>query len=330
MRAVVYDRYGPPEVLRLEEVERPMPKDDEVLVKIHATTVTRSDVHTREANRRSGLAMTLVSRLVSGLRRPRQRILGREFAGEVAAVGAAVSEFAFGDHVFGLSGLTFGAHAEFMCMRESARIAHMPAGMSFEEAAPICDGALSALMCLKQADLRKGRTILIYGASGAIGTAGVQLARYFGADVTAVCSTKNLGLIGSLGADRVIDYTKEDFTKNGETYDFIFDAVGKHSFKRCKGSLKRGGKYLATDGFRNLFLGLWTSRIGDKKVVFQIPPRYAKQDLLFIKGLIEAGRYRAVIDRCYPLEDVIEAARYVETQKKVGNVVMTLDSGPAR
>ena len=324
MRAVVYDRYGPPEVLRLEEVDRPIPREDEVLVKIHATTVNRADVHIREANRRSGLAASLLSRLVSGLRRPRHRILGREFAGEVEAVGAAVTEFAVGDHVFGLGGLRFGAHAEFMCMRESVRIAHMPAGMSFEEAAPICDGALNALMCLKQADLRKGRTILIYGASGAIGTAGVQLAKHFGADVTAVCSTKNLELVKSLGADRVIDYTKEDFTKNGQTYDVIFDAVGKHSFKRCRGSLEPGGLYLPTDGFRNIILALLPSRRGAKRVVFQIPPRQPKKDVLFLKELIEAGKFRPVIDRRYPLEDVIEATRYVETQKKVGNVVLTL------
>jgi NADPH:quinone reductase-like Zn-dependent oxidoreductase len=324
MRAVVYDRYGPPEVLRLEEVDRPVPREDEVLVKIHATTVNRADVHIREANRRSGLAASLLSRLVSGLRRPRHRILGREFAGEVEAVGAAVTEFAVGDHVFGLGGLRFGAHAEFMCMRESVRIAHMPAGMSFEEAAPICDGALNALMCLKQADLRKGRTILIYGASGAIGTAGVQLAKHFGADVTAVCSTKNLELVKSLGADRVIDYTKEDFTKNGQTYDVIFDAVGKHSFKRCRGSLEPGGLYLPTDGFRNIILALLPSRRGAKRVVFQIPPRQPKKDVLFLKELIEAGKFRPVIDRRYPLEDVIEATRYVETQKKVGNVVLTL------
>ncbi|HEY3195881.1 MAG TPA: NAD(P)-dependent alcohol dehydrogenase [Candidatus Dormibacteraeota bacterium] len=329
MRAVVYDRYGPPDVLRLEDVERPVPKEDEVLIKIHATTVNRSDVHTREANRSSGLAVSLLSRIVSGVRRPRQRILGTEFAGDVEAVGAAVSEFAVGDHVFGTSGLRFGAHAEFMCIRESARIAHMPTGMSFEDAAPVCDGALNALTCLKQSDLRKGRRILIYGASGAIGTAGVQLARYFGADVTAVCSTKNLELVRSLGADRVIDYTQEDFTKNGETYDVIFDAVGKHSFRRCRGSLKPGGIYLPTDGLGNLILALWPSRIGDKKVVFQIPPRQTKQDVLFLKELIEAGRYRAVIDRSYPLEDVVEATRYVETQQKTGNVVMTITGGAA-
>jgi NADPH:quinone reductase-like Zn-dependent oxidoreductase len=267
----------------------------------------------------------LLSRLVSGLRRPRQPILGSEFAGEVEAVGAAVREFAVGDHVFGTSGLRFGAHAEFMSIPESARIARMPAGMSFEEAAPVCDGALNALTCLKQADLRKGRSILIYGASGAIGTAGVQLARYFGADVTAVCSTKNLELVRSLGADTVIDYTREDFTKNGQTYDVIFDAVGKHSFKRSKGSLNPGGLFLATDGFENLMLALWTSRIGDKKVVFQIPPRQTKQDVLFLKELVEAGKFRAVIDRRYPLEDVIEATRYVETEQKTGNVVLTVN-----
>jgi NADPH:quinone reductase-like Zn-dependent oxidoreductase len=170
----------------------------------------------------------------------------------------------------------------------------------------------------------------VYGASGSIGTAVVQLAKYFGADVTAVCRTKNVELVRSLGADRVIDYTQEDFTKNGETYDFFFDAIGKNSFSRCKGSLKPGGKFLATDGLRNLILALWTSRFGDRKVVFNIPPRYDKNDLIFLKELIEAGKYRAVIDRCYPLEDVIEAARYVETQQKTGNVVLTLNSRSAR
>ena len=324
MRAVVYDRYGPPDVLRLEDVERPVPKEDEVLVKVHATTVNRLDCATREANRRSGLALSFMSRLVFGLRRPKQRVLGTEFGGEVEAVGAAVREFAVGDKVFGSSGLSFGAHAEFICMRESARIAHMPAGMTFEEAAPICDGALNALTCLKQADLRKGRRILIYGASGAIGTAGVQLARYFGADITAVCNTKNLELVKSLGADRVIDYTQEDFTRNGQTYHVIFDAVGKHSFRRCRGSLEPSGIYLPTDGFVNLILALVTPRLGGKKVLFQIPPRQTKQDVLFLKELIEAGKYRPVIDRRYPLEDVVEATRYVETEQKTGNVVLRI------
>jgi NADPH:quinone reductase-like Zn-dependent oxidoreductase len=194
--------------------------------------------------------------------------------------------------------------------------------MSFEEAAAVCDGALNALWCLRLADPRKGQRILIYGASGSIGTAGVQLARYFDADVTAVCNTKNLELVRSLGADRVIDYTHEDFTKNGQMYDVIFDAVGKHSFRRCRDSLSRGGSYLATDGLQNLILALWTSKIGDKKVRFSIPPRYTKKDVLFLKQLIEAERYRAVIDRCYPLSDVVEATRYVETEQKTGNVVL--------
>src|SRR4029077_20801771 len=252
----------------------------------------------------------LLSRMVSGLRRPRQRILGSEFAGEVEAVGAGVTEFAVGDRVFGSTGLRFGTHAEFAVIRADRRIAHMPAGMSFEEAAPICDGALNALMCLKEADLREGRRILIYGASGAIGTAGVQLARHFGADITAVCSTKNLELVKSLGADRVIDYTRDDFTKNGQTYHAIFDAVGKHSFKRSKASLEPGGVFLPTDGFVNLFLAVMPSRKGAKRVVFQIPPRQTKQDVLFLKDLVEAGKYRPVIDRRYPLEEVIEATRY--------------------
>ena len=324
MRAVVYDRYGPPDVLRLEDAERPVPKEDEVLVKIHATTVTRADCATREANRRSGLLVTLISRMISGIRRPKQRILGSEFAGEVAAAGASVSEFTSGDHVFGSTGFRFGTYAEFACVRASGRIALKPAGMSFEEAAAVCDGGLNALWCLRLANLGKGQTILVYGASGAIGTAGVQLGKYFGADVTAVCTTKNLALMGALGADRVIDYTREDFTKNGQAYDVIFDAVGKHSFKRCKGSLKQGGRYLATDGLANLILAVWTPRFGDKRVIFSIPPRYTKQDVRFLKELIEAGRYQAVIDRCYPLEDVVEATRYVETEQKTGNVVLTV------
>ena len=324
MRAVIYDEYGPPNVLRFEEVEKPVPREGEVLVRIHATAVTRADCATREANRRSGRLTTVVSRLVSGVRRPRQRILGSEFAGKVEAVGAKVREFAVGDHVFGSTGFGFGAYAEYICVPARARIAHKPTGMSFEEAAAVTDGGLNAWWILRHADLRVGQRVLIYGASGAIGTAGVQLARYFGADITAVCSTKNLELVRTLGADGVIDYTQEDFTKNGEKYDVIFDAVGKHSFDRCVGSLKPGGLYLATDGFRNLMLALWTPRFGDKKVVFPIPPRYSKKDVVFLKELIEAGRFRAVIDRCYPLEDVVEAARYVETEQKTGNVILTI------
>ena len=325
MRAVVYNRYGPPDVLRLEEVKRPVPTAGEVLVKVHATTVNRLDAATREANRRSGPAVSFLSRLVFGIRRPRQRILGSEFAGEVVAVGAAVREFAVGEYVFGITGLAFGAHAEFICVQQSSRIAHKPTAMSFEQAAALSDGALNALACLRQAHLRRGQTILIYGASGAIGTAGVQLAKYFGTDVTAVCSTKNLELVRSLGADAVIDYTREDFTKNGRAYDVIFDAVGKHSFKRSRGSLTPGGSYLATDGLRNLSLVLWTSLTGGKRVRFSITsPMPTKKDVLFLKDLVEAGRFRPVIDRCYPLQDVVEATKYVETEQKVGNVVLTV------
>jgi NADPH:quinone reductase-like Zn-dependent oxidoreductase len=324
MKAVVYDRYGPPEVLHMADVERPAPKDDEVLIKVHATTVNRLDIHTREANAGSGPPIALLSRIVSGLRGPRQPILGSEFAGEVVAAGSAVTEFAVGDHVFGTSGLRFGGHAEYMCVPKRARMAHQPGGTTFEEAAAVSDGFLNALTCLRQADLRKGKTILVYGASGSIGTAGVQLATYFGATVTAVCSTKNVELVRSLGADTVIDYTVDDFTKNGQTYDVIFDAVGKHSFKRSKGSLKSLGLFLATDGFRNLILAIWTPRFGDKKVIFQIPPKQTKQDVQLLKELMESGRYRAVIDRRYPLEDVVEATRYVQTQQKTGNVVLTV------
>jgi NADPH:quinone reductase-like Zn-dependent oxidoreductase len=327
VKAVVYDSYGPPDVLHIQDVESPVPNEDDVLVKVYATTVNRLDVHTREANRSGGPAISVLSRLMSGVRRPRQRILGSEFAGVVEVVGTTAGEFAPGDRVFGTSGLRFGAYAEYMCTRASGRIALMPEDLSFEEAAPICDGALNALTCLKAGDLRKGRTILIYGASGAIGTAGVQLARYFDAEVTAVCGTKNLELVKSLGADTVIDYLHEDFTQNGQTYDVIFDAVGKHSFARSRGSLKSGGVYLPTDGFSNLTWALWTSRFGDKKVVFQIPPRQTKQDVLFLKGLVEAGKFRAVIDRRRPLEDVVEATRYVETEQKVGNVVLTVVAG---
>jgi NADPH:quinone reductase-like Zn-dependent oxidoreductase len=324
MRAVVYDTYGPPDVLRIDDVSRPVPAENEVLVRVHATTVNRFDTATREANRRRGLVTSLLSRLVSGVRRPRQRILGTEFAGTVEAVGAGVSEFAVGERVFGTTGLKFGAHAEFLSIPVSARIAQMPAALTFEEAAPICDGALNALTCLKQADLHKARRILVNGASGAIGTAGVQLAKAFGADVTAVCNTKNVDLVRSLGADRVIDYTQEDFTKNGQTYDVILDAVGKQSFRRCRGSLEPGGIFLPTDGLRNLVWVLVTRRTRGKRVLFQIPPRQNKQDVLFLKELVEAGKYRPVIDRTYTLEQVVEATRYVETEQKTGNVVLTV------
>jgi NADPH:quinone reductase-like Zn-dependent oxidoreductase len=320
MKAVVYDRYGPPEVLRLEDVEAPVPADDEVLVRVHATTVTRTDCGWRGAK-------PLLVRCFIGLVRPRRRILGMELAGEVEAVGSAVTGFEVGDEVFGVKG--FGAHAELTCMRETAPLARKPHTMTFEEAAAVCDGACIALSCLRGADLRPGRSIVVYGASGSVGTAAVQLAGHFGAEVTAVCNTKNVELVRSLGADEVLDYTREDFTRNGQTYDVVFDAVGKHTFRRCRRSLKPGGIYIATDGFRNLFLALWTSRVGDKRAKLGLA-RYRKQDVLFLKELVEAGSYRAVVDRTYPLEDVVEATRYVETGEKTGNVVVTVNGGRPR
>ena len=320
MKAVVYDRYGPPDVLRIDDVPKPVPARDEVLVRIRATGVTRSDAHLRAGE-------PFVSRFVSGLRRPKRHILGHELAGEVESVGADVTELAVGDRIFGALpylALTTGAHAEYMCVPDRFPITHMPAGMSFEQAGAVGDGALLTLNSLRPAEPLEAKHILVYGASGSIGTAGVQLAKHFGAHVTAVCNTPNVELVRSLGADEVIDYLKDDFTKDGETYDVIFDAVGKQSFRRCKRSLKPGGVYLPTDGLWNIALWLLHKRVGDKKVVFELPPRMRKEDMVLLKGLIEAGEYRPVIDRAYPLDDAVEAHRYVDTHQKVGNVVLTV------
>jgi NADPH:quinone reductase-like Zn-dependent oxidoreductase len=317
MRAVVYDRYGPPEVLRLEDVERPLPNENEVLVRVHATSVNRTDTGFRGPE-------TFAVRFFTGLLRPKQalRIVGREFAGEVEAVGAAVTEFEVGDHVFGVR---TGANAEYVCVRENGVLAHMPAGMTFEEAAAVCDGAVQAFAHLRRANVGEGTRLVVYGASGSCGTAAVQVAKHLGAHVTAVCNTKNVGLVRSLGADEVIDYLQEDFTKNGEMYDVILDAVGKHSFFRARRSLKPGGLFVATDRLHNLPLGLATSRFRGRKVVFT-RPRPTKEDVLVLKELIEAGEYRAVIDRTYPLEEVVEAHRYVDTGQKTGNVVLTVNA----
>jgi NADPH:quinone reductase-like Zn-dependent oxidoreductase len=319
MKAVVHDRYGPPEVLRVDEVERPTPGDDEVLVRIRATSVTRSDAHLRAGT-------PFVQRFMSGLRRPKRRILGHELSGEVVEVGSAVTEFEVGDRVFGALpylALRTGSHAEFMAIPEGWPLARIPAGLTFEQAAGVADGAFCALNGMRPVDVA-GKDVLVYGASGSIGTAAVQLAKHFGAHVTAVCNGKNVELVRALGADEVIDYEREDFTKSGKTYDVIFDAVGKESFRRCKDSLRTGGFYLPTDGFRNMFLWLLHKRFGDKKVVFEFP-RYRKEDVLLLAELLGTGRYRPVIDRVYPLEDVVEATAYVETQQKTGNVVLTVN-----
>jgi len=316
MKAVVYDRYGPPEVLRLAEVPRPEPKSDEVLVRVHATTVNRTDAGLRSAE-------LVISRAFTGLLRPKNQILGMEFSGVVEGIGADVTGFKVGDEVFGGKGS--GAHAEFVCIGQDEPIAHKPAGATFEESAAVFDGASLALPCLRSAGPLEGRSVLVYGASGSVGTAGVQLAKHFGAQVTAVCNTRNVDLVRSLGADEVVDYTSEDFTRNGKRYDVIFDAVGKTSFRQTRRSLNRGGTYVDTDpGFMfHIPLLILATRWTETKVKLGIT-RYAKEDLLLLKGLMEAGTYRAVIDRTYPLEDVVEATRYVEAGHKTGNVVLTL------
>jgi NADPH:quinone reductase-like Zn-dependent oxidoreductase len=314
MRAVVHDRYGPAEVLRVDEVEAPSPADDQLLVRVHASAVTRSDVAWRAAK-------PFLSRFVTGLRTPRHRIPGSDFAGVVERVGAGVTEFEPGDRVFGSTG-GFRANAEYLCVRAAAPVAEIPIGMTFVEAAAVSDGAILALNCLRLVELG-GRRLLVYGASGSMGTAGVQLGKHLGAHVTAVCGTDHVDLVQSLGADRVIDYRREDF-RNGETYDVIFDAVGKRSFVHDRCALVEGGIFLPTDGFLNLFFALPTRWIGKRKVLVQLPPRYRKDDVLVVKRLLEEGAYRPVVDRTYPLEEVVEAARYVETGQKTGNVVLTL------
>jgi NADPH:quinone reductase-like Zn-dependent oxidoreductase len=316
MRAVVHDRYGPPEVLRVGEVERPVPKEDEVLVRVHASTVTRGDaMGVRSVDYR-------FSRIFTGIRRPRQTIFGSEFAGRVEAVGAAVTEFRVGDEVFGIEG---GATAEYVTVRESGVIAPKPTGLTDEEATAIPDGSLLGLSCLRPAYPLQGKSVLVYGAAGSIGTATVQLlAHHFEAEVTAVCDTKDVELVRSLGARDVLDRFDEDFTKSGKTYDVIFDAVGKHSFRRCRRSLKPGGIYISVDlGFlyHVPLLALVTRFVGSRRGTLGIG-RYRKEDLLLIKGLVEAGKYRPVIDRRYALDEIVEATRYVEAGQKTGNVVL--------
>lgn len=324
MRAVVFDRYGPPGVLHFADLPQPVPNDDEVLIKVHATTVTRADCETRSANRRSGTLLYLLSHLIFGIRHPRQRTLGVEFAGEVVRVGSAVTQYKVGDHVFGETAFFhFGAWAEYICVAQDGRMATLPAGLTFEQSAPICDGALNALGCFQMAGLLEGKRMLVYGGGGSIGSAGVQLAKYLGADVTAVCKARHHELVLSLGADRVIDYTQEDFTKNGETYDVIFDSVGKLHWRRCRDSLNPGGYFLPTDGPENAIYALWTSRFGNKRVKAPVV-RHTREGVLLLKELIEAGKLRIIIDRSYPFEQIVEASGYVDTAQKTGNVVLTL------
>jgi NADPH:quinone reductase-like Zn-dependent oxidoreductase len=320
MRAVVHERYGHPEVLELREVADPTPKDDEVLVRVRATTVNRTDTAFRQGK-------PFFSRLLSGVRRPtRWPILGTEFAGEVVDVGGAVTDLAVGDEVFGVNAPSFGAHAELMCVRATSPVALKPTNMSFEEAAAVCDGMVLADTCLAWAGLEAGERILIYGASGSIGSAGVQLAKARGATVTAVCGTDGREVVEALGPDELLDRQREDVVREGETYDIVFDAVGKSTFATWRDSVRDGGFYVTTDfgpKAQNPFLALATWKFAPKRVLMPLP-RYKKEQVVRLKALIEAGRYRAVVDRTYPLDEVVAATRYVESERKLGNVVLTL------
>jgi NADPH:quinone reductase-like Zn-dependent oxidoreductase len=321
MRAIVYDRYGPPEVLRLEELDRPAPPSSgEVLVRVRAAGLNRSDCAWRNGDHP-------LIRVLSGVRRPRRRVLGSEFAGEVAEVGPDVEGFEPGDAVFGVKAYLnegFGAHAEYVLARAAGALAHKPDGVTFEEAAGVGDGALNAMTSLERVGLERGQRILVYGASGSIGTAAVQLATEAGAHVTGVCGPSHLDLVRSLGADAVVDYTQEDFTERGERWHVVFDAVGKLAFRRVRGSLAPGGYFIATDGMWN-FLALppVTRLAGGRRVVAPVP-RYSKENILRLRELLESGRYRPVIDRVYPLDQAVEATRYVETHHKAGNVVLAV------
>jgi len=324
MKAIVYTEYGPPEVLQLKEVEKPTPKENEVLIRVYATAATTSDANLR------GFVFVpngfrLLTRLSLGLRKPKKTILGTELAGEIETVGKDVKLFSKDDQVFGIDAVSRGAYAEYKCMPEEMGLAIKPVNLTYEEAAAVPNGALTALTFLRdKGNIQSGQELLINGASGMIGTYAVQLAKHFGAEVTGVCSATNLELVKSLGADKVIDYAKEDFTKSGATYDAILDTVGNLSFSRCKSSLKQNGLYLPTPGgLLEVVQMLWTSMIGGKKVLIASGSE-RKEDLIVLKELVEAGKRKPGIDRRFTLEQMVEAHRYVDKGHKKGNVVITV------
>ncbi len=317
MKAIVCEEYGPPEVLKLKELEKPVPKDNEILIKIHATSVSSGDCRIRKAD-------PFAVRFFFGLLKPKRSILGGVLAGEVLEAGKNTILFKKGDKIFGSTGLNFGAYAEYICLPETAVLAIKPDNISYEEAAAVPFGGLTALYFLKKANIQHGQKVLIYGASGAVGTAAIQLSKIFGALVTGVCSTSNLDLIKSLGADKVIDYTKENLTELDETYDIVFDTVGKVSFSIIKRLLKKKGTVImAASGFSGMIQGLWTSMTSSKKVISGMIVEKL-ENINFLKGLLEEGKLKAVIDKSYPLEQIVEAHRYVEKGHKKGNVVVTL------
>ena len=319
MRAIVYDRYGPPEVLRLAEVPRPSPKASEVLIRVVATTVNRTDCGFRKGE-------PWVARFWSGLMRPRFPILGNELSGEIVEVGVDVKTFQAGDQVCGLTGATFGACAEYVCLPSDAAIVPRPTGLSMEESAGAWDGPWLALTCLRKAAVGSGQHILIYGASGSIGGSAVQLAKHLGAHVTAVCNTKNLDLVRSLGADEVVDYTRTDFTRLDRTFDVVLDAVGKSTFGACRRLLKPDGRYLSTDlgpWWQNPLLQIWTGIVGGQQAGLAIPDaKRVRQDVQLLREIIEGKGLRPVIDRTYPLAEIVLAHRYVDTEQKTGSVVI--------
>lgn len=319
MKASINTQYGPPEIVKIIEVERPQPKDNEVLIKVYASTVNRTDCGFRSAE-------YFISRFFSGLFKPNNHILGCEFAGEIVALGNAVTLFEIGDKVFGFNDTKFGGHAEFMTIGEHEALATLPKNVTFATAAAITEGAHYALCDIRAAKVKAGQKVLVNGATGAIGSAAVQLLKHFGAEVTAVCATPYVERVKSLGADVVIDYMKEDFTKLEQTYDFIFDAVGKSSFGLCKPLLTKNGIYISTElgkNGENIYLALLTPLFGTKKLLFPLPT-INKADVEFLKELVETGKFTPVIDKYYPLEQIVEAYKYVETGQKIGNVVITI------
>ena len=320
MKAAVQTRYGPPEVVRISEVEKPTIKDNEVLVNVQATTVNRTDCACRAAK-------PFFMRLFTGLVRPRATVLGNEFAGVVEAVGGSVTSFKAGDRVFVYNEGPFGAHAEFMSIPQDGSLATMPANMTYEEAAPSTEGSHYALSHIRAAKIHSGQDVLVYGATGAIGSAAVQLVKSLGAKVTAVCDTDNLELVRGLGADKVIDYTTDDFTKDEQKYDVVLDSVGKSSFGRCRRLLKPGGIYLSSELgplAQNPFLALIAPLHRGKKVMFPIP-KHDQTMVEYFRDLIESGEFKPVIDRTHRLDEIVEAYRYVETGQKIGNVVISLE-----
>lgn len=323
MKAIVYSRYGPPDVLEVKQVKKPIPKDNEILVKVKATTVTVADIRSRSFT--VPPAFWLPARITLGLRQPKKEILGMELAGEVELIGRNVKKFKKGDQVFAATLTDFGAYAEYKCLKEDGPVAIKPSNISFGEAAAIPIGARTALYFLRKAGIKSGHDVLVYGASGSVGSYAVQIAKYLGANVTGVCSTSNLELVKSLGADKVIDYTAEDFANIDETYDVIFEAVNKSSFSVCIKLLKKNGTYInVTDPLPNAQM-LWTKMTTNKKLLLSSNSPESSEALNFLKELVEMGKLKVLVDRYYSFDEIVEAHRYVEKGHKKGNVVINVE-----